>query len=244
MNVEGQMKIEDVQPKFTGEFFVPGESGERIEADHYCRYEFACHYVKGKSVLDIACGAGYSSPLFVNAGAISYDGVDLNQELIAYSNKKYGSDIVRYHTGNICTFDEDKLYDVIVCFETIEHVAEYELALKNLHKLLNPNGILLISSPNRPVTSPKITSLQGKPANKFHTQEFIPEELVTLLNKHGFIALQTDVYGQRQTKVYSNRLIQWISRLLFGSSAVKTSPQVAPITNKTPRYFVALATKA
>ena len=43
---------------FTGEYFIPGKSGERIEADHLERYRFACKYAKGKSVLDIACGVG------------------------------------------------------------------------------------------------------------------------------------------------------------------------------------------
>jgi hypothetical protein len=45
---------------FTGEYFIPGKSGERIEADHLERYRFACRFAKGKSVLDLACGAGYS----------------------------------------------------------------------------------------------------------------------------------------------------------------------------------------
>ena len=58
------------KPRFTGEYFVPGASGERIEADHMERYRFASRYAGEKAVLDIACGTGYAAPLFIEAGAI------------------------------------------------------------------------------------------------------------------------------------------------------------------------------
>ena len=59
-------------PTFTGEFFVPGKADARMEADHVERYRFACQYASGKSVLDIACGIGYSAPMYLEAGANDY----------------------------------------------------------------------------------------------------------------------------------------------------------------------------
>lgn len=191
--------------EFTGEFFVPGKSGERIEADHMARYQFASKYVFGKSVLDIACGAGYSAPLFIKAGAKKYLGVDLNDQVIEHASSAYASDVIKYQKGNICTFKSSELFDFITCFETIEHVPDYLGAISNLKSLLKPGGKLFISSPNRPITSPKIKSLSDKPANKYHTQEFIPEELIELLEKHHFKIDENSVYGQRQ--IYSNVLL-------------------------------------
>ena len=52
---------------FSGERFVPGNSGKRIAADHYERYRFACSYVKKKRVLDIACGSGYAATMLLDA---------------------------------------------------------------------------------------------------------------------------------------------------------------------------------
>jgi SAM-dependent methyltransferase len=229
---------------FTGEYFIPGKSGERIEADHIERYRFACKYAKGKSVLDIACGVGYSGPKFMEAGAVSYDGVDINEKLVDYAKENYGADLISYSLGDITSFNNNKLFDLITCYETIEHVKNYEAAIQNLHSLLKPGGLLLISSPNRTVTSPNALTLNDKPSNEFHTQEFIPEELLSILNKNGFFAGIDKLYGQRQRKkVYRNRYYRKIVYTLFGNPDIKTSPEVTEVVDKIPRYFVIVATK-
>lgn len=76
---------------FTGEFFIPGVTDDRIEADHLARYRFASRSAAGKDVLDIACGVGYGSELLMAAGAKSYTGVDINADEIAYARETYGS---------------------------------------------------------------------------------------------------------------------------------------------------------
>jgi len=238
------MSYTDSELNFTGEYFIPGKSGERIEADHIERYRFACRYAKGKAVLDIACGVGYSSQMFFEAGALSYDGVDINEKLIEYADKTYGSDMISYSFGDITTFNNNKTYDLITCFETIEHVKNYETAIRNLHSLLKPGGLLFISSPNRIVTSPNALTIAGKPSNEFHTQEFIPEELISILNKHGFTGGRDNLYGQRQRKkVYRNRYYRKIIYTLFGNPDIKASPEVTEVVHNIPRYFVIVATK-
>jgi SAM-dependent methyltransferase len=237
------MNNTDVAIDFTGEFFVPNKSGERIEADHMERYHFACKFAKNKSILDIACGVGYSAPLFIKAGAIIYEGVDLNEKLVKYANHTYGSDCVNFFIGDIYSYSNGKTYDMITCYETIEHVENYESALKNLYILLKPGGALFISSPNRLITSPRALSLHDKPVNAFHTQEFTPEELLLKLRDSGFIASRDDIYGQRHRRVYSNRFMRKIVRVVFGNPDKKTSPVVTPIRDKVPRYFIIVATK-
>jgi len=229
---------------FTGEYFIPGKSGERIEADHLERYRFACKYAKGKSVLDIACGVGYSGPKFIEAGAVDYHGVDINENLIEYAKSNYSSESINYLVGDICKFSNNKMYDLITCYETIEHVKNYEAAIKNLHSLLKLGGLLLISSPNRTVTSPNALTLNDKPSNEFHTQEFIPEELLSILVKNGFVADSSNLYGQRQRKkVYRNRYIRKIIYTLFGNPDINTSPRVTEVKDLLPRYFIIVAVK-
>jgi SAM-dependent methyltransferase len=229
---------------FTGEYFIPGKSGERIEADHLERYKFACNFARNKSVLDIACGVGYAGPMFIQSGAVSYNGVDINDKLIKYAKDNYASELISYSVGDICTFKIDKKFDLISCFETIEHIKDYKTAIKNLYDLLNPGGTLLVSSPNRPVTSPNCNTLNDKPSNEFHTQEFIPEELLLLLSENGFSVDKNNLYGQRQRKkVYKNRYWRKIIYTLLGNPDINTSPKVTPVKNLLPRYFVILATK-
>jgi 2-polyprenyl-3-methyl-5-hydroxy-6-metoxy-1,4-benzoquinol methylase len=154
---------------FTGEFFIPGKTAESLEKEHMERYLFASKYVKNKTILDIACGVGYAAPMLVEAGALSYEGVDINKGNIEHANRLYGSDCARFFVGDICTFDNGKVYDLIVCYETIEHIKKYRAALKNLHRLLNRNGFLIISSPNRILASPNALSIADRPDNKFHS---------------------------------------------------------------------------
>ena len=229
---------------FTGEYFIPGKSGERIEADHLERYKFACKFAQGKSVLDIACGVGYAGPMFIQSGAVSYYGVDINDKLVEYAKDNFASELIGYSVGNICIFKIDKKFDLISCFETIEHIRDYKTAIKNLYDMLNPGGTLLVSSPNRPVTSPNCNTLNDKPSNEFHTQEFIPEELLLLLSENGFSVDKNNLYGQRQRKkVYKNRYWRKIIYTLLGNPDINTSPKVTPVKNLLPRYFVILATK-
>lgn len=229
---------------FTGEYFIPGKSGARIEADHLERYKFACGFAEGKSVLDVACGVGYAGPMFIKSGAISYNGVDINEKLVGYAKDNYASEVIRYSVGDICTFKIDKQFDMISCFETIEHVKNYAAAINNLQSLLKPGGLLFISSPNRPVTSPKCNTLNDRPSNEFHIQEFIPEELLLLLSEKGFSADKNNLYGQRQRKkVYRNRYYRKIIYTLLGNPDIKTSPKVTPVKDLLPRYFVIKAVK-
>jgi SAM-dependent methyltransferase len=234
-------------PEFTGEYFIPGKSGQRIHADHMARYEFAKRHVHEKTVLDIACGVGYSAPVMAAAGATSYVGVDINPDLVAFANASHGGDAIRYCEGDICTWGQGREFDVITCFETIEHVPDYKAALANLHKLLRPDGLLLISSPNRPITSPGCASLDDAPTNEFHVQEFVPEELVAALQEAGFCIRPDGLYGQRQRPRLLARLrpmMPWLSARISRMADRWSSP--VPTRMKAghdPRYFILAATK-
>jgi SAM-dependent methyltransferase len=226
---------------FSGEFFVPGQSGNRIEEDHFHRYEFARSFAKGKSILDIACGFGYGGPILMAAGATSYDGVDINEELVSNAKSTYGHTGARYHHGDIRHFSADRPFDLIVCFETIEHLRDYRAALRNLATLLDRNGLLLISSPNRPITSPRARSLHDTPENEFHTQEFTPPELDAELRLAGL--LPTKRFGQRPRIHLGNGSAQRILHKLMGDPDSQSSPIPKRYLIRQPRYFITLARK-
>jgi 2-polyprenyl-3-methyl-5-hydroxy-6-metoxy-1,4-benzoquinol methylase len=45
-------------------------------------------------------------------------------------------------------FNLKKKYDVVFCFEVIEHVDNTDVLLQNCYKHLKPNGLLMLSAPN------------------------------------------------------------------------------------------------
>lgn len=227
---------------FTGEFFVPGQSPKRIEDDHVERYRFACRHVNDKAVLDIACGVGYGVKLLADAGAKKATGVDISAANVAYANEKYADKRTSFLQGDITAFDSGGPYDVITCFETIEHVDDYKGALRNLKSLLIPGGKLLISSPNRPITSPGTKRLEDKPNNKFHVREFTISELTNALQEAGFEIDSAEVHGQRPQLYFACKRIRKFYTKLWKPHE-KASPVVAPLGKLTPRYFLIMVTR-
>jgi SAM-dependent methyltransferase len=181
---------------FTGEFMVPGSSGKWSEALHYARYRFASRYAAGKDVLDIACGLGYGSAALVEAGARLVDGVDIRPQNVAHARQTYSASNLRFLNGDITTYGDFGSYDLIVCFETIEHLSCYHAALRNCKRLLRSGGILLISSPNRVLSSPGKRWVTDTPENRFHVREFTASELLLILESAGFQVGAGDIFGQ------------------------------------------------
>lgn len=125
---------------------------EGLEAAvHIARYSFAKALCRGKRVLDAACGEGYGSRLLANWGASEVVGVDISAEAIASAQKHFASDNVSFLQNDAETLPrlfEPHSFDLIVSFETIEHVQDPELFLRNIQSLLKPGGVVAISCPN------------------------------------------------------------------------------------------------
>lgn len=235
--------MNDSDTSFTGERFVPGRSGSRIEKDHLSRYLFSTKYAAGVSVLDIACGSGYGAPYFLRAGALDYTGVDISPQSVDYARANYRAEKVTFLQGDVCNFSAQKKYGLITCFETIEHVLCYRKAVAHLRDALVVGGTLIISSPNRPVTTVGAQSVADKPNNPFHTQEFTASELCGLLVESGFSVADGDVYGQRLRpaaiqRVFSVLRIPDIFAFLSSSGVSKYDIQ------QVPRYFLIVARKS
>lgn len=229
--------------KFTGEFFVPDDSGDRIHADHMARYVFSKQYARDKHTLDIACGYGYGGPILKDAGAKSYIGIDVNTELVENAKKIYNNKDLHYMVGDIRNFRPANPVDLIICFETIEHIFFYKEALQNLFNVLKPGGQMLISSPNRPVSSPNSKLITDKPLNKFHTQEFTMDELMQELIDVGFKCDKSNIFGQRTSRLYfSNKYLRFISKKLY-DPASRSNACPEKIRHGQPRYFIIEANK-
>lgn len=175
--------------EFTGERFVPGTRGE-IWIEHWHRYHFAARWARGLRVLDVACGEGYGSALLARSAA-QVTGVDVSGPAIAHARSAYAAMPNLAFEEASCTRLPlaDASRDLVVSFETIEHIEAQEAFLDEVARVLAPGGLLLISSPNKLEYSDK----RGF-ANEFHVKELYREELERLLRRH-FPA--TAWYGQK-----------------------------------------------
>jgi SAM-dependent methyltransferase len=167
--------------EFTGERFLPGKDGE-IVYEHVHRYAYARALVGGKRVLDAACGEGYGSALLA-AQAATVTGVDLDAPTIAHARKRYAA------ISNLSFVDAsvtalplaDASVDVVVSFETIEHLParEQPRMLAEFARVLAPGGLLVLSAPDRIEYSDKRGFV-----NPFHLHEHDRDELDRLLAAH------------------------------------------------------------
>ncbi|MDN5924955.1 MAG: class I SAM-dependent methyltransferase [Xanthomonadales bacterium] len=171
---------QDQPLEFTGERFTP-ECVREIWYEHYHRYAFALPLARGKRVLDAACGEGYGSKSLA-AVATSVLGVDIDAATITHAQARYRDQTnLSFRSADVTALDAlpDASFDLITCFETLEHVEAQEALLAGFARLLTPSGLLLISSPDKAEYSDK----RGF-RNEYHVRELYRDQLQALLAKH------------------------------------------------------------
>jgi len=215
---------------FTGERYVPELRGQ-IYYEHFHRYAMVLELARGGDVLDIACGEGYGTAA-LSLVAKSAVGVDNDGQTIQHAAARYTAMNIDFRLGDCTEIPAaDSAFDLVVSFETIEHLAEQERMLKEVRRVLKPNGRLVISSPNKLVYSDA-----GSVQNPYHVRELYFHEFRDLLRSF-FPAVK--VFGQRifaASAVHPLRgaanETRWLGPSTTGESAMSALPE--------PQYFIAI----
>lgn len=198
--------------------------GSMTHVEHIARYRWAAQLADGRDVLDAACGVGYGAHLLHAAGARSVTGIDAFAGAIVEARER-GREGVRFEIGDLreLPFDEDR-FDLVVCFEAIEHVVEQEQVLDEIKRVLRPDGVVAISTPIAGVIEIH---------NPHHVAELAPDELHRLLRGR-----------------FDNVAMRWQHSALasvidIGPSGGKAAPPSPPLRWTSgpiePLYVVALA---
>ncbi|MBB2167644.1 glycosyltransferase [Gluconacetobacter aggeris] len=160
---------------FSGERFSSAIAGQ-IETEHYHRYLLARTLCHGKAVLDVASGEGYGSALLAQV-ASSVTGVEIDAASVIHATREYRHANLAYLQGDALALPlPDGSIDVAVSFETLEHLADQHRFLGELKRVLRPDGLLVISTPDRNVYSPP-----GAPPNPYHVAELSTVEFRQIL---------------------------------------------------------------
>ena len=220
---------------FTGERYMPTEGGE-IRHEHLHRYAWCLPWVAGRTVLDIACGEGYGSAMLAGAAA-EVVGVDISAEAVAHATAAYASlGNLRFLAGSAAQIPlADASVDVVVSFETIEHLLEQAQMLDEIRRVLRPDGCLFLSSPDKLNYSDNTGH-----RNAFHVKELYFDELHALLSaRFGAVSY----FGQRMS----------VTSTILRTSPEQRADQVQTLTEvdgrvesrspvqRRPMYFVAVA---
>jgi len=162
--------------KDDGERMIPEHhKTSLVYGEHIIRYNAARDLVKDRIVLDIACGSGYGSAVLAE-GATKVYGVDIDEATVSYAKENYGRKNIEYKVGSATKIPlPDNSVDVVVTYETIEHIKNYKKFLDETKRVLKKDGLLLVSTPN------DVEFIEG---NHFHIHEFEYKELMDLLGSY------------------------------------------------------------
>lgn len=153
--------------------------------------------LEGRTAIDVGCGAGLLAEPLARLGA-SVTGIDASPELVAAA-REHAAAVgleIEYLSGDVQ--DLEGKFDLITSMEVIEHVAEPSTFVKALARLLAPDGLLIMSTPNATGLSKlmMITLAEGLghiPRGTHDFGKFIaPEEFKQLLAKAGLKCLDVE----------------------------------------------------
>jgi 2-polyprenyl-6-hydroxyphenyl methylase/3-demethylubiquinone-9 3-methyltransferase len=191
------------------------------------RFEFFEIYVphwKGIKVLDIGCGGGLACEFLAKRGA-NVSGIDLSLNSIkaAQEHAKKSNLEIDYQCGVAENLPyKDNTFDVVVCFDVLEHVENWEKVICEIYRVLNKNGIFLFDTINKTFKSKFIMIwllediLKQIPRGLHDWNKFIqPHELMDVMGKNGFADIVIkgfDLTGGTNFKTLKDIVLRGLSK--------------------------------
>jgi glycosyltransferase involved in cell wall biosynthesis len=229
-----------LEMEWTGERFLPWIEGSQMHYEHLHRYALAAHFAKGKRVLDLACGEGYGTYMLAKK-AEYVAGVEIDNPTVQHARSRYSKDNLEFIEGSILAvpIESEKKFDVVVCFEVIEHIAEHDKLLSEVKRLLKDDGLLIVSTPNKAIYTDAPDY-----RDPFHVKELYVEEFTSLLRryfKHSHIFGQRVYAGSNMWSTHDHKFRGYVEEVVKKGDMEFYSTER---TNKEPVHFIALASDA
>lgn len=188
----------------------PNLKMDYLSIQHVERYMFACRMLRDEMrVLDVACGTGYGTNLIREKGC-QVIGVDIDNQQINLNQATWSE--CQFRHGDVLQLPfEENSFDAVVSFETLEHVTDGDRFFSEIKRVLQPNGLLICSTPNIKYTS--------HPA--FHLKEYTPGEFWVLVARYFNTSDRYGQYFRRSDQLKDN--IRKFARYVVKNSRLRDS---------------------
>lgn len=168
-------------------------------------YVAAEPYIQG-DVLEIGCGEGRGITL-LKPKSKSFTAVDKIDEALNALRLKFPD--AKFIAMNLPPLHglQDNAYDCVITFQVIEHIKDDRFFLKEIHRVLKPGGMALITTPNRKLSLSR---------NPWHIREYLAIELKQLaaeifdtVEVKGITGNEKVMAYYEENKKSVNRLMRW-----------------------------------
>lgn len=184
-------------------------TSEQIASDNpihqrlFKAYVVAKDYIRGQ-VLEVGCGEGRGIETLLPL-ADSFTAVDKIKPVIDSLQQRFPTG--KFMAMNIPPLSglADNTYDSIISFQVIEHIQDDALFLKEIHRVLKPGGIALLTTPNRSMSLSR---------NPWHIREYLPQELANLAKRFFPQVDMKGITGNKKVMEYHEENRRSVNRIM------------------------------
>lgn len=193
--------------RFTTERVSPESTALRVTwLQCLAPYRWAAGLARGLAVLDLGCGAGYGTAELAATARLAV-GLDRDAATLAQARRRYRSPRLAWAAGQAEALPfPGSAFDLICCFQVIEHLADPARFLSEAKRVLAPGGRLLLTTPNRAAV------LAG--LNPHHAREYDAASLRALLAPVFPRVELLGIYGSARVLAYRARNRALVTRIV------------------------------
>lgn len=134
------------------------------------------------TVLDIGCGVGDNLKLVYRENLV-FKGLEYSANSLARARRVLPNDVEMKQGSAVDIPFQSSSADLMMCIEVLEHIPDQYQALREMHRVLKPEGLLIVSVPYRR-WFPSYYTYMG------HIRHYTREELQQLLTESGFAIIE------------------------------------------------------
>lgn len=175
-------------------------------------------FSEGQQVLDGGCGNGINLILLEKMFQVSTFGIDISNKALGVAEKNIADSkskaVIKLGDVRSIPFPND-VFDIVISWGVIEHFPDYELAIEEFYRVLQPGGTLNLIQPNKfSLRHLKKFYLELTGKWEFGMQiNFSPDFLCRLLEQKGFHKVRFVAKPYLRSGGIINSADVWLNRI-------------------------------
>ncbi|MEW6040855.1 MAG: methyltransferase domain-containing protein [Elusimicrobiota bacterium] len=201
------------------DYFLQLVRNEKLQIDENTkRMKIIGKYMHlGKKILDVGCGTGLFLSQVSSGNKIF--GVEISSDAVEIARKRSGGKIYLGELESI-NFDDEN-FDIITLIHTLEHVKNPVNVIKECRRILKPDGIIIIETPNRNFLF-RLPFGYGRPSPVEHLFQFNPQNIKKLLENLNFRVIEVNFLKPTLSRGLRNSLEYLIRKIAYLISRIIT----------------------